>query len=179
VLVGTMTTNPAGNAKADFRSDAVPGAGNGKKGGNSKLPMDFDPRMAWIELRMAGAPVFAGEMAAQIAGLNVCLASETALPMTATVAQPAATGTATLAIEDDCSREVSLAVVGVLPGTYDVAVDGTVVGSLTVAVDGTGSVAFDTTPDELGELALDFSLASGAVLSVDSAGVQVLTVQIP
>jgi len=187
VLAGSMTTNPAGNASADFRSDAVPGAGSGngngngkpKKAGKAKLPLNFDPRFAWIELRMAGLPVFAGEMAAQIGGLNVCLPVEAPLPLIAAPAQPGATGTVTLGIEDDCSREFAVTVAGMVPGPYDLVLGGLPVATLVVAPDGTGAFAFDTSPDQIGELPLDFPLPSGASLSIEAAGVPALVGQLP
>jgi hypothetical protein len=128
---------------------------------------------------MAGAPVFAGEMAAQIGGLNVCFPVEGPLPMASTGVQASATGTVTLGLEDDCTRKVVVSVAGMTPGSYDLAVDGAPVATLVVAADGTGTLAFDTVPDALGELPLDFSLPSGATLSVSSAGVAVLVALIP
>lgn len=189
VLVGTLTTNPAGNASADFRSD-VPrtngnaggnGNGNGKpkKAGNAKLPLDFDPRMAWIELRLAGAPVFAGEMAAQIGGLNVCLPTVTPVALAPTPAAPAAVGSLAFVGEDDCSRQLSVAAAGLVPGTADLVVAGVAVATLVVAADGTAAAVFDTSPDAVGELPLDFALPSGAPIAIGQGGVEALSAQIP
>jgi len=185
LLVGSMTTNPAGNATADFRSDAPRGNananGNGKpkKPGKVKLPLDFDPRMAWIELRMAGVPVFAGEMAAQIGGLNVCFPFAGPLPLAATAAQPAATGTLTLGLEDDCSRQLAISASGLAPGAYELVVGGVAVAPLTTAADGTLVATFDTAPEAPGELLLDFSLPSGATIAIGQVGVDVLVGVLP
>ena len=176
VLVGEMSTNSAGNASADFRSEIPRGAAPSGKKSKKKLPLDFDPRLAWIELRMAGAPVFAGEMAAQIGGLNLCLALVT--PLALAPAQPGAAGTLTLSIEDDCSRELAFSVSGLAPGSYDVVVAGEVVGALVAAADGTGAVTFDTSP-EPGELPLEFLLPSGTPFSIEAGGVPALTGVMP
>jgi len=189
VLVGTMTTNPAGNASVEFRSDAPHGnsGGNGKpnkpnkpkKQGNVKLPMDFDPRMALIELLQGGVVVFSGEMAAQIGGLNVCLPFEAGAPLALAPGQAAGAGTVSFGQEDDCSRTFTIAVTGLAPGVYDLVVADVVVGALTVAADGTGTVRFDTSPDDLDELPLDFSLPSGATIAIELGGVEVLVGTVP
>jgi hypothetical protein len=182
VLVGTMSSNPAGNASAEFRSDPPRGNGNANrpgKPGKVKLPMGFDPRLALIELKQLGATVFSGEMAAQIGGLNVCLPFAAPAPLALAPGQVAGAGTVTFGQDDDCSRTLALAVSGLAPGTYDVVVGGVPVAALAVAPDGTGAVAFDSSPDALGELPLDFSLASGTGIAVELAGVEVLVATVP
>jgi hypothetical protein len=173
-LVGTLTTNPAGNASVEFRSS---GAGNGKS--KKKLAMAFDPRLELIELLQGGAPVFSGVMAAQIGGLNVCLESEIAAALSLAAGQVAGAGSMSFGTEADCSRTFAMEVSDLVAGAYDVVVADVVVGSMAVAADGTGSVHFDTSPDDLDELPLDFSLPSGAAIALEQGGVQVLVGIVP
>jgi len=213
LLVASFTTNPAGNAQLQFRSDVHGqsaamkkngdddkdddhGNGNGKAKGddhgkpdkvhggkpnhNQKLALDFDPRNEIVELRRGADVYFSGPMLARIDGLNEC--REKVKEIALEPADPASTaiGTLLLGREEDCERNVGLAVEGLLAGTYDLLVDGVVVGQIEVPTDGApAEIHFANTPDEPGELPLDFDLACGSLVEVGQAGVVVLGVLLP
>jgi hypothetical protein len=184
VKVADFTTNPGGNAKVEFRSTSGNGNSGGKgksskNGNNVKAVLDFDPRLQLVEVRMGADVYFSGEMLAKIEGLNVCTPAETVVAMTPGVAQPAATGSVTLGVEDDCGRAFAVDVAGLLAGSYEIAVDGAVVGMLDVAVDGEATGVVFASDPVAPELPLDFSVTSGSVVEVRSAGSPVLSATLP
>ncbi|MBW2426742.1 MAG: hypothetical protein JRG86_21035 [Deltaproteobacteria bacterium] len=176
--VATLTPNPGGNARVDFRTQPSKGKGSGKvKPHNKKKQLSFDPRRKLIEVELDNGdgtttPMFAGPMLAQIEGLNSCseeIVSETPLVDGAT----AASGTARLENESDCETAFDVEVFDVDAGIYEVDVDGAMVGDFEAADDGTGVIAggirFDPTP-EAGEELLDFPVGSDSLVEIFEEG---------
>lgn len=157
--VETLTPNPGGNARATFSTKPSNGNGDpGGKGHNKRGQLGFDPRRMLIEIKQGDQLYFSGPMLAQIEGLNVCAASETAL----TLALPSGTGTAVLELEPDCETALAIDASGLAADTYDLLVDGVDVADVVVDAGGLVALRFDPTPDEGGELPLDFAVTSGS-----------------
>ena len=171
VLVQSLTPNPGGNAEASFTTKPVHG---NSRPHNAKAQLDFDPRRKLIELKQGDQLFFSGPMLAQIEGVNVCTASESATPFALGPGQTEGSGSVTLSTGSDCETSMEVEVQDLPAATYDLYVDGALVGTIDVADDGmgslTGHVVFDPTPDAMGELALDFPLGSGSVVEVFNAG---------
>jgi hypothetical protein len=173
-LVATLTPNPAGNARADFRTRPIRGQGSGKiKPHRKKQQLNFDPRRKEILVRLAAdeSPVFSGPMIAQIEGLNTCSPTSTDSPLTGDTGS----GVAALEIEENCETAFDVEIADVAAGSYDLYVDGTLVATFDAADDGfgavTGSVRFDPIPDAgEDELPLDFAVGSGSLVKVFGAG---------
>jgi hypothetical protein len=182
VLAATLTPNPAGNAKADFRTKPIRGNGSGKvKPHHKKQQLDFDPRRKEILVQLTdGTPMFSGPMIAQIDGLNACSLSSSDTPLTAT---DTGSGVAALEIEENCETAFDVEIWDVAVGSYDLYVDDVFVATFDAADDGSGTVAgfvrFDPTPD-VGEdeWPLDFPVGSGSRVDVLNAGDD-LTVHLP
>ncbi len=176
VLAATLTPNPAGNAKADFRTRPSRGQGSGKvKPHRKKQLLDFDPRRKEILVRLAAdekKPMFFGLMLAQIEGLNTCSPTSAATPLE----DGTGSGEATLELQENCETafDVDLNNVGDLALSYDLYVDGGApVATFKFADDGsgtdTGFVRFDPIPD-VDELLLDFAVGSGSLVEVFNEG---------
>ncbi len=171
--VATLTPNPAGNAKVDFRTRPFRGQGSGKvKPHRKKQQLDFDPRRKEILVRRLAdqAPVFSGPMLAQIDGLNACAPSSSETPLAGS-----GSGAAALEVEENCETAFAVEIADVPTGGYDLYVDGALVATFDAADDGSGTVRgavrFDPTPDAgENELPLDFALGSGSLVEVFDAG---------
>ncbi|MGH7786648.1 MAG: hypothetical protein ACRERC_07260 [Candidatus Binatia bacterium] len=142
-----------------------------------KLPLDFDPFGASIEIARGGVVVLSGTLLAQAPGVSQCTAGETLTPLVGTAAAPGASGKARLRVRDDCRRDYEVEVEDVAVGSYDLLVGGTLRASLTVRVraDGgtQGEIEFSSDASEVGKLPLDFD-PSGAV-EIQQGGVVFLT----
>jgi len=182
VLAATLTPNPAGNAKADFRTKPIRGNGSGKvKPHHKKQQLDFDPRRKEILVQLTdGTPMFSGPMIAQIDELNACSLSSSDTPLTPTTT---GSGVAALEIEENCETAFDVEIWDVAAGSYDLYVKDVFVATFDAADDGSGTVAgfvrFDPTPD-VGEdeWPLDFPVGSGSRVDVLNAGDD-LTVHLP
>jgi hypothetical protein len=157
--VGSLQTNSSGGGRLDFRTK--PGKGNGRGHG---LALDFDPRGEWLELKQGDAVFFSGTMLAQIEGLNVCVPSESSVPFTAAAGE-GGSGTATLAVEEDCDLDLRVELAGLVPGAHELRVDGVLLAALTADGIGAAMAELSSDPDEMGEapLAVD---PSGGLLEV-------------
>jgi hypothetical protein len=169
VLVATLTPNPAGNAKADFRTRPRRGKGSGKvKPHNKKQLLDFDPRRKEILVQLTDeTAMFTGPMIAQIEGLNFCSSTSTDSPLLGDMGS----GVASVEVQENCETAFDVEIVDVAAGSYDLYVSDMVVATFEAADDGfgtiTGSVRFDPTPDVgEGELLLDFPVDSGSLVDV-------------
>jgi hypothetical protein len=174
VLAATLTPNPAGNAKADFRTKPFRGNGSGKvKPHHKKQQLDFDPRRKDILIQLTdGTPMFYGPMLAQIDGLNACSPSSSDTPLTATDTD---SGVAALETEENCETAFDVEIADVAVGSYDLYVKDVFVATFTTEDDGSGTVSgfvrFDPTPDEgEDEWPLDFSVGPGSRIDVLNAG---------
>jgi hypothetical protein len=153
VSVGTIETNGSGAGRIDFRSQA-----HGKK----TLDLTFDPRGELVELEMGGVLHFSGTMLAQIEGLNVCAPSEATVSLEAAAGE-AGSGSATLAVEEDCSLELRVEMAGLTAGDHELRVGGAPL--LGFPADGSDSLVLDTDPDDGLESALGLD-PSGGLLEV-------------
>jgi len=153
VPVGSIETNGSGGGRLDFRTQ-----GKGKK----TSVLDFDPRGQLLELEQAGALYFSGTMLAQIDGLNVCAPSEETVSLEPAAGE-AGSGSATLAVEEDCSLELRAQMAGLSAGDHELRVDGAPL--LGFAADGSDSLVLDTDPDGGLESALGLD-PSGGLLEV-------------
>lgn len=136
---------------------------------SKKLPLDFDPRGAVVEIEGAGGVFFSGSVNGQVDGVNECTFSETESPLTAQPSAGAGSGNSRLRIRDDCRRDFDVEIEDVPTGDYDLFVDDILRGMITVVDLGggviEGELEFTTRPDEVGELFLDFDPA-GALIEV-------------
>jgi hypothetical protein len=174
VLATTLTPNPAGNAKADFRTKPNRGNGSGKiKPHHKKQQLDFDPRRKEILVQLTdGTPMFRGPMIAQIDGLNACSPSSSETPLTAT---DTGSGVAALEIEENCETALDVEIADVAVGSYDLYVNDAFVATFNTEDDGTGTVwgfvRFDPTPDPgEDEWPLDFPVGPGSRIDVLNTG---------
>jgi hypothetical protein len=174
VTVATVTPNPSGFASVDLR--VGPGGGNGKGMGNSpphkrRGALSGNPRSKLIEIEQAGVVQFSGEMLAQIPGLGVCTASSMTANLTPVPAQTSGTGSVALGVETSCDRHMTLALMNLAAGDYDLLVANVDVGDIAIpdAGSGTGSVTleFDEDPDPaLSELAMPPGAVTGASVAI-------------
>jgi hypothetical protein len=153
VVVGSIDTNGSGGGRIDFTTK-----GKGKKG----MLLDFDPRGELVELEQGGALYFSGIMLAQIDGLNVCTASEETVPLTVAPGE-GSSGSATLAVEEDCDLELRVEMTGLMAEDHEVRVDGALL--MGFAADGSDSLVLDTNPDDVSEAVLGLD-PSGGLLEV-------------
>lgn len=142
-----------------------------------KLPLDFDPFGASIEIAQGGVVVLSGTLLARAPGVNQCTAGETLTPLLGSAAAPGASGKARLRVRDDCRRDYEVEVEDVPVGSYDLLVGGALRASFTVSLraDGgtQGEIEFSTDASEEGKLPLDFD-PSGAV-EIQQGGVVFLS----
>jgi hypothetical protein len=150
---GSLEVNGSGGGRIDFTT-----MGKGKNG----IVLDFDPRGLLVELEQGGVLYFSGIMLAQIDGLNVCAASEETVSL-----DPAAgeggSGSATLAVEEDCDLQLRVEMTGLAAEEHELRVDGALVTSFTA--DGSDSLMLDSHPDAAGESQLPLD-PSGGLLEV-------------
>jgi len=172
----TLTPNPAGNAKADFRTRPNRGNGSGKvKPHHKKKPLTIDPRRKEILVQLVSdqTRMFVGPMLAQIEGLNACSPTATDSPLTGDTGS----GVAALELEENCETAFDVEIAGVPEGMYDLYVNGDYADGPVATIDavddglgagtGTGFVRFDPTPDPgEDELPLDFEVGSGSLVEV-------------
>ncbi len=131
-----------------------------------KLPLDFDPRGAVIDVQQGATTVFSGVMAAQAPGVNACAPSEAEEAVTSTGVDADGSAKARLRTRDDCERDFQVEIEDVPSGAYDVYVGGVLRGVLTVVDTGfgiAGELEFDTDPDDPGQVLLDFDPTGAAV----------------
>jgi hypothetical protein len=178
VPAATLTPNPAGNAKADFRTRPNRGNGSGKvKPHRKKKPLTVDPRRKEILVQLVSGPtrMFVGPMLAQIEGLNACSPTATDSPLTGDTGS----GVAALELEENCETAFDVEIAGVPEGMYDLYVNGDYADGPIATIDaaddgsgagtgtGTGFVRFDPSPDPgEDELPLDFEVGSGSRVEV-------------
>ncbi|MBW2315946.1 MAG: hypothetical protein JRH10_17385 [Deltaproteobacteria bacterium] len=132
--------------------------------------LDFDPRVAAIDLVMNGAVVFSGPGEAQIPGMNVCTFSEDEVCLPETPAGAGGKAKVRVRAREDCDQDVRIQVEVPTGCDYDVIVDGVIRGTIATAFDLSeglfkGEIEFDTDPDEPGEVLLDFEVV-GATLEI-------------
>jgi hypothetical protein len=168
VAVGSIDTNGSGGGRIDFTTK-----GKGKKG----MLLDFDPRGELVELEQAGVLYFSGIMLAQIDGLNVCAASEETVSLGAAPGE-GGSGSATLAVEEDCDLELRVEMTGLAAGDHELRVDGVLLMGFTA--DGADALVLDTDPDDASEALLELD-PSGGLLEVVrvSDSVAVLSATLP
>lgn len=131
-----------------------------------KLPLDFDPRGAVVDVQQGATTVFSGIMAAQAPGVNSCTPSESEEVVTSTGVDADGSAKARLRTKDDCERDFQVEIEDVPVGDYEVWVGGVLRGALTVVDTGfgiEGELEFDTDPDDPGEVLLDFDPTGAAV----------------
>lgn len=146
----------AGEGEVEFDSAASP----------PKLPLDFDPRGALVDVQQGATTFFSGVMAAQAPGVNSCTASEAEEAIASTGVDADGSATARLRTKDDCERDFQVEAEDVPVGDYEVWIGGVLRGTLTVVDTGLkieGELEFDTDPDDPGELLLDFDPAGATV----------------
>jgi hypothetical protein len=138
-----------GSGKVDFSS-----APRG-----DELLLDFDPRLAAVEIRRGDEYFFAGTGHANILGIDMCLQATRGQ---AFVAASEGDATATLATRANCSRTFRVQLNNVPMGDYDLFVGGVARGIVSVGADENGvtegDLTFATNAGENG-LSLDFDLA--------------------
>ena len=144
-----------------------------------KRLLDFDPRVARIDLLLNGAIVFSGTGEAQIPGMNVCSFSEDEAFLPETPAGAGGKAKVRVRTREDCDRDVRIQVEVPTGGDYDVIVDGVIRGTIATAFDPSeglfkGEIEFDTDPDEPGEILLDFEVVGAALEIAGSADGTVL-----
>jgi hypothetical protein len=168
VAVGSIETNGSGGGRIDFTTK-----GKGKKG----MLLDFDPRGELVELEQGGVLYFSGVMLAQIDGLNVCSASEETVPLEAALGE-GGSGSATLAVEEDCDLELRVEMTGLTAGDHELRVDGMLLTGF--VADGSDSLVLDTDPDDVSETTLGLD-PSGGLLEVvrSSDSMAVLSATLP
>ncbi len=153
VAVGSIDGNGSGGGRIDFTTK-----GKGKKG----MLLDFDPRGELVELEQGGVLYFSGIMLAQIDGLNVCTPSEESVSLGAAPGE-GGSGSATLAVEEDCDLELRVEMAGLTAGDHELRVDGALL--VGFAADGSDSLVLDTDPDDVSEAVLGLD-PSGGLLEV-------------
>ena len=146
----------AGEGEVEFDSAASP----------PKLPLDFDPRGAVVDVQQGSTAFFSGLMAAQAPGVNSCTPTESEEAIASTGVDPDGSAKARVRTKDDCERDFQVEAEDVPVGDYEVWVGGTLRGTLTVVDTGLkveGELEFDTDPDDPGEVLLDFDPAGATV----------------
>lgn len=155
VLRATIAVGAA-QGEVEFDSAASP----------PKLPLDFDPRGAVVDVQQGATTLFSGVMAAQAPGVNACAPSEAEEAVTSTGVDADGSAKARLRTKDDCERDFQVEIEDVPTGAYDVYVGGVLRGVLTVVDTGfgiEGELEFDTDPDDPGQVLLDFDPTGAAV----------------
>ncbi|MFQ5514975.1 MAG: hypothetical protein ACE5FG_11115 [Myxococcota bacterium] len=147
-----VATIPVVGGRGEVKFDTQPQAG--------KLPLDFDPRGATIDITQ-GLDVFASDvLAAEASGVNVCASSENDVFLTPTAAAGAGQAKARLRIRDDCDEDLRIEVEDLAAGDYAVCVSGVFRGAFTAADNGLqifGEIEFDSDPST-DERLLDFAV---------------------
>lgn len=146
----------AGEGEVEFDSQASP----------PKLPLDFDPRGAQLDVQQGATTIFSGAMAAQAPGVNSCTASESEEAVASTGVDPDGSASARVRLREDCERSFRVEIEDVPVGAYDLWVGGVLRGTITVVDTGTavqGELEFSSGDDDPGELLLDFDPAGAAV----------------
>lgn len=155
VLRATITV-VALNGEVEFDSQASP----------PKLPLDFDPRGAQLDVQQSATTFFSGAMAAQAPGVNSCAPSESEEPITSTGVDPDGAASARLRLRDDCEHTFRVEIEDVPVGAYELFVGGVLRGTITVVDTGTavqGELEFSSDDDDPGALLLDFDPAGAAI----------------
>lgn len=157
VLRAAITVS-AGEGEVEFDSLASP----------PKLPLDFDPRGAVLDVQQGATTFFSGVMAAQAPGVNTCAPAESEEAIASTGVDPDGSAKARLRTKDDCERDFQVEAEDVPVGDYEVWVGGVQRGVLTVVDTGLkveGELEFDTDPDDPGEVLFDFD-PTGATIEI-------------
>ena len=188
IVVGSLTTNPAGVARLGFDTKTNgngKGGGKGNNGGpahNQRKLLDFDPRNKQIDVIQAGVVLFSGPMLAQIDHLGLCTPSETNVALTRAPGQSTGSGSVITGVEESCDLTFDVDVADLPAGSYDLVVDTAVVAPIAVADDGSGhdvgSIAFDEIPDS-GENVLAFPFGPGSVVEVKQGATTFLSATLP
>ena len=133
-----------------------------------KLPLDFDPRGAQLDVQQGATTFFSGGMVAQAPGVNSCTATESEEAITSTGVDPDGSASARLRLRDDCERTFRVELEDVPVGAYELYVGGALRGTIGVVDTGTavkGELEFSSDDDDPGEVLLDFDPA-GATIEV-------------
>ncbi|MFN8642448.1 MAG: hypothetical protein U0802_12655 [Candidatus Binatia bacterium] len=134
--------------------------------GPPKLPLDFDPRGAQLDVVQGATTFFSGVMSAQAQGVNRCTPTESEEAVASTGADPDGSASARLRLRDDCERTFSVEIEDVPVGSYDLFVGGVLRGTIAVIDTGTavkGELELSSDDDDAGELLLDFDPAGATV----------------
>lgn len=137
-----------------------------------KLPLDFDPRGAIVDIAQGTDVFFSGEMRAQATGVTQCQFAETETFLTSTGVDPDAKAKARLRVREDCDRDFRVEIEDVPVGNYDLFVGGVLRAVIAVADTGDeieGEAEFDSDPDEANEILLDFD-PDGAMIEISQSG---------
>jgi hypothetical protein len=153
VLRGTMDMVDVGDGtegETEFDTDAdEPG----------EILLDFDPVGQTVEVRQ-GTTVFLSSTVGDPGDPGTCDVVEVEPDLESTGADPDADGKARFRQDEDCDRDLRVAVDDLAVGSYELAVGGIVRGSIEMVDvgggDTEGQIEFDDDPDEPGELLLDF-----------------------
>lgn len=118
VARGTMT--PSGSkGKAKIKFDSVPNLSK------NRLPLDFDPRNASIELVLEGVEVAGGQMQAAINDVSACDAVRIKVDLTPQPGTAAEAGAEVKwRVGTDCRRRFTVKLENMPDGAYDLYVDG-------------------------------------------------------
>ena len=149
VLRGTIAVGAGGEGEIEFDTNPEPG----------KVPLDFDPRGATVDVARGPDVFFTGPAEAQAPGVNVCAFSESEVFVPAAGAGGRAK--ARIRTRDDCDRDFRVEIEDVPVGGYELFVGGVLRGTIDVAFDPStgeneGQIEFDTDPDDPGDRLLDF-----------------------
>lgn len=118
--------------------DAASGAGAvefSSAPGAGQLLLDFDPRVATIEVLRGDEYIFAGSGHAQILGIDMCVQANRSQSL---LAEVGGNGVAALSTRADCRRNFRVRIDAVPMGTYEVVVDDVVRGVIEVGEDENG-----------------------------------------
>lgn len=150
---GTLrATIDAASGGGAVKFSSAPGAG--------EQLLDFDPRVATIEVLRGDEYIFAGSGHAQILGIDLCVQANRSQALTA---EAGGSGLAALSTRADCRRNFRVRIDSVPMGTYEVVVDDLVRGVIEVGEDENGFTE--------GELVLTSSSREGGVtLDFDPRG---------
>jgi hypothetical protein len=144
-----------GAAQVDFSSDPS----------GDELLLDFDPRVAAIEIRRGDEYIFAGSGHAEILGIDMCIQWTRSQPF---IAHGDGDAVATFTTRANCSHTFRVQVDNVPMGDYELAVDGVMRGIISVGADENGVTEGDITfssSSRGGGLVLDFD-PLGATIEV-------------
>lgn len=149
---GTIVTS-AGRGELEFSNGDDPG----------KLPLDFDPYGALVEVKQGATVILTGSAigggGAGGGGGNVCTPVELRLDLENVGPDPDAKGDARHRVRSDCNRDFRVEVEDLPDGSYDLVVGGVDRGDIVVvetAGEHRGEIEYDTDPDEVGKVLLTF-----------------------